>query len=375
MYTLLALLGLVAAAAFVLAFVDRRRPFAVVFGVTLTAMVYTHNWGLFFGACAALILVVLLRRAPDRGPLLRDALVGFGIVAVLYAPWLPTLLGQAAETGAPWASRPSVAAPLGIANGLFGGAGPTIGLIVGAGAGLVAMARESDRRMRPAIVLLGLALGTLAVAWIASQVSPAWTTRYYGAVLGPFLLVAAGGLSRAGRLALAALVVVVALSVAVPSPTSLTNKSNADVIAAEIGPRLRPGDHVLSIQAEQVPLLRYYLPPGLRYADPRGPVDDPRVMDWRNALDDLRETPPGPALAALLRDVPPGGQLLFVVPVTEHRRDWRAPWTELVRRRGAQWGHLLERTPALRQVAVAPLFYREALTVGLRAVLYRRTAG
>jgi mannosyltransferase len=128
---------------------------------------------------------------------------------------------------------------------------------------------------------------------------------------------------------------------------------------------------VLSLQPEQVPLLRYYLPPGLRYADPRGPVPDPRVMDWRDALDNLRRADPGRTLAALLERVPPGGQVLFVAPVTEERRDWRAPWTQLVRRRSAQWGALLE-DAEMRQVATAPLFYREALTVGLRAVLYRK---
>jgi MFS family permease len=365
MYTLLALLGLVASAAFVLAFVDRRRPFAAVFGVALAAMAYTHNWGLMFGACAALTLLALARRADDRGAMLRDGVLAFGLVAVLYLPWLPTLVGQAAETGAPWASRPSVSAPLGIANGLFGGAGPTIALLVGSGAGFVAAGRDGDRRiLRSAAVLLALALGTLALAWAASQVSPAWTTRYFGAVLGALLLLAAAGLAHGGRVAAGALVVAVALSLPVPSPTALTNKSNADVVAAETAPQLRPGDHVLSIQAEQVPLLRYYLPPGLRYADPRGPVGDPRVMDWRNALDDLRDTPPAPALAALLRRIPPGGQLLFVAPVTEHRRDWRAPWTELVRRRGAQWGALLEQTPELRQVAVAPRLARPAAAGG-----------
>jgi hypothetical protein len=129
---------------------------------------------------------------------------------------------------------------------------------------------------------------------------------------------------------------------------------------------------VLSIQPEQVPLLRYYLPPDLRYADPRGPVDDSRVMDWRDGLEDLRAARPVPTAAALLRGVPPGGRVLVVAPVTEFRSDWRADWTQLVRRRGAQWGALLEADPRLRQVAAAPRLYRAALTVGLRAVLLER---
>jgi mannosyltransferase len=376
MYTLLSLLGLIAAAAFVLAFVHRERRAVAIFGLTLSLMAYTHNWGLFFGASAAIALAALVRRAPERGAILKDGGLAFGVAAVLYLPWLPILIGQAIQTGAPWASRPSVAAPLQVANGLLGGAGPAVALVAGAVVGLAALARDADRRpSRSALVLLALAAGTLALGWTASQISPAWSTRYLGTVLGALLLVVSAGLVRGGRVGLAALAVAVALSVPIPSPTALTNKSNADVVATELGSRLNPGDHVLSMQPEQIPLLRYYLPAGLRYADPRGPVADPRVMDWRNALEDLRGARPGPNLAALLRAVPPGGHVLFVAPVTEYRRDWRAPWTELVRRRAAQWGALLDSTPDLRQVGVAPRFYRAALTVGLHAVLYRRSAG
>jgi hypothetical protein len=295
----------------------------------------------------------------------------FGLAAVLYLPWLPTLIGQSLQTGAPWTRRPGFDEVLDLGQ-LFGGASVTIALAAGA---LAAVRRPGSRWTRPALVLLGVAGATLLLAWLASQISPAWTPRYFAAVLGTLLLVASAGLANAGRLGLVALGLVVALSLARPSATQLANKSNADVIAAELGGRLAPGDVVVSLQAEQVPLLRYYLPAGLRYFDPRAPVDDPRVMDWRDALDDMRAADPAPRVADLLRHVPPGGQVLYVAPITEVRRDWRAPWTELVRRRSAQWGRLLERAPGIRPVAVAPRFSRAALTVGLRAVLYRRDGG
>ena len=370
MYTLLSLLGLVAAAAFVLAFVHRDRRAVVAFGAALALMAYSHNWGLFFGAAAAATLLVLARRAPDRRALLRDGALAFGGAALLYAPWLPTLVGQAMETGAPWATPPSAAAPVQVLLALFGGAAATVLLLAGAGAGMGSLARSPHGR--GALTLIGIAAGTLSLAWLASQVSPAWSSRYFAAVAGALLLVAAAGLAHARVLGVVALVATVALWLPQPSATALTNKANADVIAAELGPRLRPGDLVLSMQPEQVPLLRYYLPAGLRFADPLGPVADPRVMDWREALEDLRRVRPAETLPPLLAGIEPGGQVLFVAPVTEHRRDWRAPWTELVRRRAAQSGALLEAAPAFRQVAVAPRFYREALTVGLYAVLYRR---
>ncbi|HZU60902.1 MAG TPA: glycosyltransferase family 39 protein, partial [Solirubrobacteraceae bacterium] len=48
MYELMALLGLIATAAFIHAFVRRRRGYLIVFAVTLALMLYTHVWGVFF---------------------------------------------------------------------------------------------------------------------------------------------------------------------------------------------------------------------------------------------------------------------------------------------------------------------------------------
>ena len=69
--------------------------------------VYAHNWGLFLGVGMGVAFLVLWRTAPDeeRAQLLRDGVIGFGLVVVLYLPWLPTLLFQAEHTGAP--GRPS----------------------------------------------------------------------------------------------------------------------------------------------------------------------------------------------------------------------------------------------------------------------------
>jgi hypothetical protein len=50
-----------------------------------------------------------------------------------WAPVVPTLVSQAFHTGAPWASAPTVAAPLEVARGLFGGVGAAIALIAAAG--------------------------------------------------------------------------------------------------------------------------------------------------------------------------------------------------------------------------------------------------
>ena len=61
-------------------------------------------------------------------------------------------------------------------------------------------------------------------------------------------------------------------------------------VAEAIAPSLHPGDLVVSTQPEQIPVLHYYLPDGLRYATLWGPVDDLGVTDWRDGVAHLRGT-------------------------------------------------------------------------------------
>ncbi|HLM49505.1 MAG TPA: glycosyltransferase family 39 protein [Solirubrobacteraceae bacterium] len=397
MYTLFAFLGLLCAAIFVMAFVRRRRPYVYAYAVAQALLAYTHNWGLFFGLAAAVVLVLIVWRSPpqQRRGLIRDGAIAFGGSALLYAPWLPTFLGQATSTGAPWATPPALLAPFKITGGLLGGDRAAIPLLLAGGVGLVALLRGPVRGLQPedrtaaqsdepgrrvgghvrraAWVLAGLAMATLGWAWLSSQFNPAWTTRYQGVVIGAILLVAAAGLSRAGRLGLVT-VAAVALFWAFSIPNeALTNKSNADDIAAQVGARVRAGDVVISTQPEQSALLDYYLPSGLAYADVLGPVADPRVMDWRDALERMRATGVG-VLGPTLDRLPVGRRLLLVSPITDAPSRWRAPWTSLVRRRSAQWGQAVQADRRLRVRAVAPGFYKNAANVGLRAVLYEKVA-
>ncbi|HMJ03318.1 MAG TPA: hypothetical protein VK506_10280, partial [Conexibacter sp.] len=201
--------------------------------------------------------------------------------------------------------------------------------------------------------------------------SPAWASRYFAAAVGPMLLLAALGVSRAGKLGLVALACLFVFWV---KPTEYVDGYKSDVrdIGAEVGTRLRSGDLVISGQPEQSPLIWYYMPGGLRYADTIGPVGDPRHMDWVDALDKLEAAAPREVLPPLLANLRPGQKVLFVRPLTEGVENWRAPWTQLVRRRSAQWGAILAGDTTLRQVQVAPQFYRGASTVGNSAVLYEK---
>ena len=374
MYALLALLSVAATAAFLHAFVYRRRGYLPAFAVLLALMLYTHNWGLFFAVGAAAAWLVELRDPVARPGVLRDGLLGFGAAGVLYVPWLPTLASQAAHTGAPWSNRPRFGVPIQIAKGLLGGAGPALALLLGGGLGLRGLVgREENPERRAAVALVVMAVVTLFVAWVLSQISPAWNVRYFGAVLGPLLLLAALGLSRAGAVGIAALACVAILSLR-PMGYALNNKSNVRDAAAEIRGDLRPGDLLIAGQPEQLPLVRYYLPGPYRWATTMGPSRDPQIMDWRDAVDHLDAARPATALAPLLARVPVGGHVLLVRPVTFGTSNWKPRWTTLVRRRSAQWGAALVRDPRFRLVRIAPTFYKHASVVGDALLLFRRVS-
>ena len=379
MYSLMLVLSLLATAAFLHVFAFGRRRYLPLFMVLLAAMLYTHNWGLFLGAGLALALVPCWYVSEVRRSFWRDAALGFGGAGLLYLPWVPTLLHQIQHTGAPWLNPPNFGAPIQITRSLLGGSTPTVALLLAGGSGVAAVVqRRVDDKERTALIAGAvIVLGTLAVAWIASQISPAWTTRYLGVLLGPMLLLAALGLARAGVLGLTALVIILGIW-AIPRSYGLENKSNASDLRKAAAPQMRQGDMVLSMQPEQNPLLAYHLEdlggaPDLRYASPLGRVENERVMDWTDGYEKFKDASVEKNLEALLASLPRGGRLLIVYPVTSRSDDWDAPWTELVRRRAAQWGAALAADKRFKKIEAVPPFYRRATRIGVRGVLYEKT--
>lgn len=355
MYALVVLLSLLATATFAHAFVHRSRAYVPVFAVLLAAMLYTHNWALFYTVGALAVVGVLLLRedADERRRTLLYALVAFGAAGLLYAPWLPTLLFQSLHTGAPWSNAPSLTAPLGRLSSVLGGERPGLVLLLAAGVGLVPALElrlgKREHRMVLSLVVLGVA--GLGVAWLASQVAPAFTTRYLAALMGPLLLLAGYGLSRAGRLGLVALAIVVFFWTA---EATLPVKGGTRDAIDEAKWLVGPGDLVISTQPERVPVLDYYMPENLAYATPLGRVSEPRVMDWRDAQTRLEAARPATTLAPLLDALPEGRNVAVVRPVIDNEDDWQAPWTRLVRRRSAQWGKALDRDPRFVERATVP---------------------
>jgi hypothetical protein len=388
MYTLASLLSLLATTCFIRAYGLRDRRFIAPFAVTGVLLAYTHNWGLFILAGTGIAFLVALARAADRRALLRDGVLGFGAIAVLYAPWIPTLLFQSAHTGAPWASVPGLD-KLGSAGlTVLGGARGGWILILIAGAGLVALlgrrirvpggdltppaGPEGDRRRRAVETLLIVLLSAWVISWLASQIAPAYTTRYFSVLVGPAILLAGIGLAHARALGFAA-IVVLAILWGHDRAGELNAKSNVRGVAKRVLLRpVNPGDLVVSTHPEQVPVLRYYLGDGFRYADPMGPVPDPSVMDWRDALDRLKDARPSVVENRLVESLEPGQALILVQPILRAYYAWRAPWTAQVKRRAIQWERVLQRDPRLRRVDAFPRFGLSQPPRGVRVVLYRR---
>ncbi|MBA2348125.1 MAG: glycosyltransferase family 39 protein [Solirubrobacterales bacterium] len=386
MYALVALLALVVAAVHVRVFVFRRRAFLPLFSLSLAALMYTHNWGLFLAVGTVVALVPAWRFVADRRAFTKDVVLGYGGAGLLYAPWLPTLYFQAGHTGAPWSTRPSVADVFGPISSILGGETVPFALLLGAGAGLativkqrgaastgVAPADVDDGVRRTAVwVLIVLPVAGLVVAWTASQISPAFTGRYFAVFVGPVILLAGIGLAHAGRLGLVTLVIICALWLD-PRTDQIEAKSNVRTVAAKVSADVYPGDLIVSIHPEQVPVLHYYLPEGLRYADALGMVGDPLVFDWRDALERLRAAKPSRVLDSYVSSLRPGQTLVLVNPIIR-TATWNAPWTSLVRRRSAQWQRLADRNPSLVRIGVQPRFGNRPLPRGVRATLYRKTA-
>jgi len=376
MYELMGLLGIVAAAAFIHAFVFRRRKYLLVFSIALALMLYTHAWGMFFAAGAVVALIPAYRASDDRRRVVRDAAMAFAGAGILFLPWLPNFLYQATHTGAPWAPPPRLGAPVLLSRDLMGGDRITIALLF---ATIIGLARLFTRRFRDtrentlAWTLIALPGATLLIAWLASQVTPAFVSRYFAPVLGAILLLAAWGCARSGIVGLVAIFVSLIFVIHVGSYTP-QYKSDLRDVGGEMAPLLHTGDVVISSQPEQVPLAWYYLPSRLRYASTLGPVSDPRYMNWVYALKRLRHANPEATLGALLASLRPGQQVLYIRPLTEGAGNWQAAWTLLVRRRSAQFGAILADDSQLKEVATAPHNYRGACCVADSAILYQKVS-
>jgi mannosyltransferase len=377
MYSLMVLLGLLATIGFVQGFLFRRRKYIVLFVICQALMLYTHAWGIFYGASSLITLALIYRYSEDRTNLIRDGVKAYVAVGVLFLPWVPIFIYQAIHTAAPWDVAPRWGTPIQLARNVLGGDREAVALVFAMLVGLGGLFVRRGRRTfdgKLVWTMLGIWFFTLLLAWWSSQITAAWTPRYFAPIVGAMLLVIAVGLTRAGLVGVVALAlsVLFSLNQAVYSPKY---KSDMSTVGSQMGPLMHPGNLVIVGQPEETPLAYYYLPAGLEYANTAGGrVQDPTYMNWVNALQRLKSHDYRTIAQRLLNDVPVGGQILYIRPLTEGVASWGSPWTALIRRRSAQWAAIIRDDKQFVKVAVAPDNYAGSCCVSNSAILFRKVS-
>ena len=349
MYALVMLAALVATAAFLHAFAYGRRRYRWVFAISLVVVLYSHNWGIWLAAAAAAALVPCAAASSDRRTLWRDAATCFGLAGLAYLPWVPTLAFQAAHTGAPWSPQPVPREMVSLLADVLGDPHERVlvALLLVAGPALWASLRRS--KVRPVVLAVAtLAAVPVVLGWVGAQVSPSWAPRYLVVATPAVLLLAALGLSWAGARGLVALALIATLWVQPFARVSgvrpsgvLSGKATVRPLAAAAAPGLEPGDLVIAMQMEEVPVLAYYLPRGLRFATATGPVLEPGVADWRDALDRTAATTVATALLPQLDRAGVGTDVLLVC-AQPGTGPTSLPWFALMVRHCGEWRTALE---------------------------------
>lgn len=330
MYTLVCALSLVAVTFAVRAVRHRRGADAVGAVLAGAALLYTHNWGLYLVAATVGVVAVRAWRDGDRR-LGRSAVAAGAAVGVLYLPWVPSFAAQATSTAAPWAVPPGVGDIFADPASMMGG---TVGVLVAPLLVLGSWWTLSERRAARLLstdedragsdgagLLAVVGVATLAIGWLVAQVEPSWTVRYLAVTFGPLLLAAAGSLAGTSR-GRAVLLGVCALcsgwsliGTVLPNTSAGSAKSNVAAVATAASAYLHPGDVVVVTQTEQMAVLRHYLPAGLTWVTPTGPVADPTVVDWRNLVPRLQGAEVCATVLPSVAALPPGANVLEIAPL------------------------------------------------------------
>lgn len=357
---------------------DRRRADGIGAVAAYTALLYTHDWAIYLTVVTAAVLFWVARSRGDR-MLGRWVLAGAGATFALWLPWLPSFLFQAGNTAAPWAVRPGIgdffADPASVLAG-------TLGIIV-VPLLVFGVWRNRDSRPAPTTWVAGglgaVALLTTVVGFLGAEIEPSWTARYLAVLVAPYLLAAAGILAptRLGRAVVASacgsLAFWALVGMLLPNPSSRYAKDNMAAVAATARPHLQPGDVVVVNQSEQVPVAHHYLPPGLSYLTPTGPVADPTVVDWRDIVHRLQQATPCSALSPTLDALPLGADVLEIDPV-RHLGASGSAWSRAVNDQIRAVDQFLTEDPALKAVGVYAAGLHPKPYAAVAGIMFEKTS-
>lgn len=358
MYTLVVLLATVGMTLAWRAFRDRRPGDAAGATVVYAALLYTHDWGIYLTVVSALVLGWMARSRRDRTRTLWVAgctTAAFG----LWLPWLPSFLYQAGNTAAPWAVRPGIGDFFADPASALGGTLSFLILPLLAIGGWAAWRRTPGplETLGTVRVLAAIALLSTVAGFLGAEIEPSWTVRYLAIIVAPSLVAAAGALSPIPRgrgvlwAACSLLTLWALVGALLPNPNGRYAKDNMAAVAQAAAPSLEPGDAVVVTQTEQVPVAYHYLPGGLHYLNPTGPVGDPAVVDWRDIVHRLQQASPCQALSPTLDAMPVGADVLEIDPVRQLGASG-SPWSRAVNQQVAAVDQFLADDPALTQVGL-----------------------
>ena len=379
MYPLLIALVTVGLTFAVRAVRDRSVRDAVAAVLAYTALLYTHNWGIYAVVATVAVLGARALKEGDRSLAKQIALAG-AAAAILWLPWFPYFLDQARTTAAPWAVRPNIGNFFADQASVLGGTlNFAVAPLLAFGAWFTGGLRTT-RESRVSGTLAGIGLLTGVLGFLGAQIEPSWTVRYLAVIVAPLLLGSAGAMAsslRGRRVLTAACAGLAAWSFIgslLPNPSAPYAKSNVAAIARSVDPQLSSGDVVVVTQTEQLAVLYHYLPSGLVYVTPTGLVRDPSVVDWRNIVYRLQHASPCKTVDPLVENLPDGAHVLEVNPV--HKLGSRgSAWSKAVTGQVHAVDHLLATDPELVAIgsyaeATSPRPYSPVV-----GELFRKVAG
>ncbi len=293
-------------------------------------LLLTHYWSFYLLAVVGLVLAARAWRRPDERRNTVRALVAVAAGGVLFLPWLGGFLYQSANTGTPWGApfRPTAVVQATISDmgggtlseaSLYATAVVVLALVAlfaarSAGTELVLDLRTAPTvRLELAVVMLVLGLG----AAVGIATSATFQSRYAAVVVPLLLLAVAVGITRVpGRARAVAGLLYVGLSIAGIAWVNYYQRTQADVVAAAVAERARPGDVVVYCPDQLGPAYSRAMPAGVEGVSyPQ--LTPPERVDWVDYAERNAAADP----AAVARDVRSlaGDNAVFVVWMSEYR--------------------------------------------------------
>lgn len=291
------------------------------------ALLLTHYYALYILAAAGALLLWMSWRGEERAAA-RRCLAATAAGSLLFVPWVPIFLYQAAHTGAPWGNSGrglrTVIDTLGVLVSGYRDAGPAPLLLA---VGLIALAvfgRAVGRRRfeidligrEPSRTLALLTFGALLLAvGVSAATGQAFVPRYASiAFPGVIILLALGVASFADpRIRLAALAVMVGLGLVGIQPVMANERTQAATVAAHLRESAQPGDVVAYCPDQLGPSVSRLLPADLGVTQLTYPrAGDPHFVDWVDYAETIRSTPVLPFAQMLLDRAGPENSVWLV---------------------------------------------------------------